>query len=166
MGHAFHQLFYHFAWSTYSRMAMIHRNIRSQLLNIVNEETKKRGGWPIRHNAMPDHVHLLIRLPPTMKVSEFIGQVKGATAHRVNEEIRPSFKLQWQEGYGVLTLRKDELEKVSRYIDNQETHHQQGKLSELLEMMEGEVEDLEQDTAPPEGGLLEKETVFEPPSQA
>jgi hypothetical protein len=35
------------------------------------------------------------------------------------------FKLRWQEGYGVLTLRKDEVEKVSRYIDNQEQHHVQ-----------------------------------------
>ncbi len=48
---------------------------------------------PFRHNAMPDHVHLLVRLPPTVKVSEFIGQVKGAATHRVNEEIQPSFKL-------------------------------------------------------------------------
>jgi putative transposase len=116
-------------------------------LKIINEEVKNRGGWPIRHNAMPDHVHLLVRLPPTIKVSDFIGQVKGAASHRVNEEIKPKFKLQWQEGYGVLTLRKDELEKVSRYIDNQETHHSTGKLSELLEIMEGD-----EDNAPPEGG--------------
>ena len=114
MGHAFHQLFYHFAWATNSRIALIHRDWRPGLLKIINEETKNRGGWPIRHNAMPDHVHLLTRLPPTLRISEFIGQVKGATCHRVNEEIRPSFRLKWQEGYGVLTLREDELEKVSR----------------------------------------------------
>jgi putative transposase len=98
---------------------------------------------------MPDHVHLLTRLPPTLNVSEFIGQVKGAACHRVNEEIRPSFLLKWQEGYGVLTLRENELEKVSRYIDNQETHHQQGKLSVLLERTEGDEAD---NVTPPEGG--------------
>ena len=87
---------------------------------------------------MPDHVHLLVRLPPTIKVSDFIGQVKGAAAHRVNEEIKPSFKLKWQEGYGALTLRKNELEMVSRYIDNQEIHHGKGKLSMLLERTEGD----------------------------
>ncbi len=138
VGHSFHQLYYHFAWSTHSRIALIHRDYRSQLLKIINEEANIRGGWPIRHNAMPDHVHLLVRLPPTVKVSEYIGQVKGATAHRVNEEIKPNFKLKWQEGYGVLTLRKDELEKVSRYIDNQEIHHGKGKLSALLERTVGD----------------------------
>ena len=138
MGHAFHQLYYHFAWSTHSRVAMIRGDQREELLKILNEEAKKRGGWPIRHNAMPDHVHLLVRLPPTVKVSEFIGQVKGAASHRVNEELRPSSQLKWQEGYGVLTLRKDELEKVCRYIDNQETHHRLGSLSDLLERTEGD----------------------------
>jgi len=147
VGHAFHQLYYHFAWATHGRKAMIRRDHRPTLLKIINEEAKKRGGWPIRHNAMPDHVHLLVRLPPTVKVSDFIGQVKGATAHRANEEIRPDLKLTWQEGYGVLTLRKDELDKVSRYIDDQETHHQTGRLSVLLEKIADDEE-----STPPEGG--------------
>ena len=150
MGHAFHKLFYHFAWATHSRIASIGRDFRPKLLIVINEESKKRGGWPIRHNAMPDHVHLLVRLPPTIKVCDFIGQVKGATAHRVNEEINPNFKLQWQEGYGVLSLREDELEKVSRYIDNQEIHHSTGRLSDLLERTEGE-EETSLETPPPKG---------------
>lgn len=152
MGHAFHQLYYHFAWSTHTRAALIRRDCRTDLLRIVNEEAKKRSGCPIRHNAMPDHVHLLVRLPPAVKVSDFIGQVKGATSHRVNEEIRPSPQLRWQEGYGVLTLRKDEVEKVTRYIDNQETHHRIGKLSDLLERTEGDADQSEPNIPPPEGG--------------
>lgn len=149
MGHAFHELYYHFAWATHGRRALIAHDHRPAVLAIINDEAKKRGGWPIRHNAMPDHVHLLVRLPPSVAVSDFIGQVKGATAHRVNEEIRPHFKLTWQEGYGVLTLRKNELDKVSRYIDNQEKHHQAGRISTVLEVLNG----LEcQERLPPEGG--------------
>ena len=150
MGHAFHQLYYHFTWATHSRIPLIHRSFRPELLKIVNDEVKKRGGWPLRHNAMPDHVHLLARLPPTIKVCDFIGEIKGAASHRVNMEIKPNFRLQWQDGYGVLTLRKDELEKVSKYIDNQETHHQTGKLSDLLERTGGEENG--EDRVPPEGG--------------
>ncbi len=152
MGHAFHQLYYHFAWSTQARIPLIRRDFRPDLLKIISEETKTRGGLPIRHNAMPDHVHLLVRLPPTLKVSEFIGQVKGATCHRVNEEIRPGFNFKWQEGYGVLTLRQDELEKVSRYIDNQEAHHYMGKLSDLLERTEEDDIQADADLTAPEGG--------------
>jgi hypothetical protein len=56
--------------------------------------------------------------------------------------------VKWQEGYGVLSLRKDELAKVSRYIDNQETHHRTGRLSNLLERTEGDGEDLSENAAP------------------
>ena len=44
-------------------------------------------------------------------------------------------------GYGVLTLRKDEIPKVSRYIDRQEEHHRRGSLSDLLERFECEEDD-------------------------
>jgi len=108
---------------------------------ILHEEVKKRGGWPIRHNAMPDHVHLLVRLPPTVTVSQFIGEVKGATCFRVNHDIKPSFKLRWQAGYGVLSIREEEVEKVGRYIDNQEQHHANQKVSGLLETSEIETKD-------------------------
>ena len=152
MGHAFHQLYYHFAWSTHSRIAVLRRDLRPKLLMIINDEAKKSGGWPIRHNAMPDHVHLLVRLPPTVTVSEFIGRVKGATSHRFNEEIRPNCPIQWQEGYGVVSLRKGEVEKVSRYIDKQETHHRLGKLSDLLERTEGDEDQADAQIPSPKGG--------------
>ncbi len=72
MGHVFHQLYYHFAWATHGREPHLHPSYRPAFLRILNEEVKNRGGWPIRHNAMFDHVHLLVRLPPTVTVSEFI----------------------------------------------------------------------------------------------
>ncbi len=87
---------------------------------------------------MPDHVHLLVRLKPTISVSDFIGQVKGATAYRVNKELQPKFKLRWQEGYCALTLREEELPAVSRYIDRQEEHHRGGRLSRVLECFDDE----------------------------
>jgi hypothetical protein len=51
-----------------------------------------------------------------------------------------------------LTLREDELDKVSRYIDNQETHHRLGKLSDMLERTESDEDQPDADIAPPEGG--------------
>ena len=80
--------------------------------------------------------------------------VKGATSFRVNKDTRPKFKLRWQDGYGVLTLRKDEIPKVSRYIDRQEEHHRRGSLSDLLERLEWGEDDWPEGNLvkPPEGG--------------
>lgn len=90
---------------------------------------------------MPDHVHLLARLHPKTAVSDFIGKVKGASAFRINKEVAPRVKFGWQEGYGVLSLRRDERDKVSRCVDNQEAHHSNNKLSEMLETVEIENDD-------------------------
>ena len=136
MAHTFHQLYYHFVWATHRRELLIERVWRPKFLEILNDEVTKRGGCPIRHDAMPDHAHLLVRLKPTTTVSTFIGEVKGATSFRVNQDLKPRFKLEWQQGYGVLTIRKDEVIKVSKYIDNQESHHASGRMSELLEATE------------------------------
>ena len=149
MAHVFHQLYFHVTWATHSRAPLIHRDWRPQLLQIMNEEVKNRGGWLIRHNAMPDHTHLLVRLPPTVLISDFLGEVKGATAYRVNHVLHPKFKLRWQEGYGVLSLRKVELAKVSRYIDQQEERHRKGTLSALLETTEIQEHDWPEETGSP-----------------
>jgi len=140
MGHAFHQLYYHLIWATHSRDPQLFRELRPAFLQLLHEEAEKRGGIPLRHNAMPDHVHLLVRLPPTLSVSEYLGQVKGATAFRANRELNPKFKIRWQEGFGAMTLRKQEIDSVARYIDRQEEHHASGRLSRLLECVEPEVE--------------------------
>lgn len=136
MSHTFHQLYFHFIWATHSRDPLIERSWRAQFFSLLNEEVKNRGGIPLRHNAMPDHVHLLVRLRPTTLISDFIGQVKGSTSYRVNHEIIPRFKLRWQEGYGVISLRREECTRVERYIDRQEQHHSGGKLSDTLETID------------------------------
>ena len=135
MAHCFHQLYYHFVWATHERESLISRSWRPRLLEIIREEILRRGGQPIRQNALDDHVHSLVRLPPTVPISEFIGRVKGAASFRVNQELSPDPKLRWQDGYGVLSIRKDEVAKVSTYIDHQEEHHRNRHLSELLERL-------------------------------
>ena len=92
--------------------------------------------------------------------------MKGAAAYRINEEIKPNFRLKWQEGYGVVTLRKDEIEKVSRYIDNQETHHRSGRLSDSVgSRPDGDKGQLRRRDAPLKGAKRKKEDDG-PPSQA
>jgi putative transposase len=137
MSHVFHQLYYHFIWGTHDRQSLITAALRPEVLRIQAEEVAQRGGILVRHNTMPDHIHLLVRLTPNLLVSDFIGQVKGCVSYRVNRQVRPPVALKWQEGYGVLTLREGEVDGVSRYIDRQEELHAKRRLSRLLEILDG-----------------------------
>lgn len=135
MSHAYHELFYHYAWGTPRRENTISREWRPRMLGFRDEAVRKFGGTPIRRNAMPDHAHLLVQRPPSVMVADFIGKVKGSVSYRVSQELPGQLKLAWQEGCGVVTLRKDELDHVGRYIDNQEAHHRTASLSEILERL-------------------------------
>ena len=59
-----------------------------------------------------------------------------------------------------------QLEKVSRYIDNQETHHRLGKLSDLLERTEGDEDQSDEDIAPLKGAEEKREEVIATSPQA
>ena len=121
--------------ATHERTPSLVPELRPDVLRIQAEEIARRGGILIRQNCVADPMHLLVRLTPSVLISDFIGQVKGGGCYRFNRETNPKWRLKWQEGYAVLTSREEEVEKVSRYIDNQERLHQQGKLSRILEML-------------------------------
>jgi putative transposase len=134
--HAFHQLYYHMVWSTKNRLPLITGDMRQRVIEWVTDECHKRGGTPVACNAMPDHLHLLVNLPPTVCVATFIGQVKGASSYACNHHFGARHYLAWQDGYGALTVRKGESEKITFYVLHQQDLHAEGKTSPLWENTE------------------------------
>jgi putative transposase len=77
---------------------------------------------------MPDHVHMMISIPPKYAVSEVIGFIKGKSAihlARVYGERKQNFVGQhfWARGYMVSTAGRDEAV-IREYIRNQEKEDQ------------------------------------------
>lgn len=134
--HVFHKLYYHFVWSTKERLPLIENAVGSKVIEVIETECRKRGAIPIACNTMPDHVHLLVSLPPTITVSTFIGQIKGVCSYQHNHQLPTRHWLKWQDGYGVVTIREAEVEKVIRYISDQQQIHESRKTSRFLETTE------------------------------
>jgi len=103
------------------------------MVRCIVADAQKRGAIVHACNTMPDHVHLLVSLPPTVFVPTFIDQVKGASAHIYNREFGARHPLKWQKGYGVLTLREQKIDGVIRYIVHQERIHAARRTNDLLE---------------------------------
>jgi len=135
--HVFHQLYYHFVWATKDRLPLITDDVCEQLIQCVEEACRQRGVTAIACNAMPDHVHLFVRLEPATGVATFIGEIKGASSYAHNRRFGSRHHLKWQDGYGVVTVRAAETEKVIRYVTNQQTLHVARKTSRLLETTDG-----------------------------
>ena len=104
-----------------------HRTIKERLVDTAGVFVHEIGGTET-------HVHIAVTVPPTLTISEFIGQLKGASSHDVNEQFAMRGKvLQWQAGYGVVSFGTRDLEWVKQYIQNQRAHHASAKVVDRLE---------------------------------
>lgn len=105
----------------------VHRYIKQRLVN-------EKGLYIHEIGGIETHVHLVVAVPPTIVLSESIGQLKGASAHEANQRLGLRDKtLQWQTGYGVVSFGTGDLEWVKAYIRNQRQHHAEGKTFDRLE---------------------------------
>ena len=83
-------------------------------------------------NIQPDHVHLLIMIPPKVSVSELVGIVKGRTAIRVLNKFKELKKRPywgnhfWARGYCVDTVGLD-AEKIRAYVQHQEKREREAE---------------------------------------
>ena len=133
---AFSHLIYHFVWATKNREPLITPEVEARLWPYIGAKCKELGYVLLAVGGIEDHTHVLIELLPTMLVADVAKNLKGASSHYINKESGLPATLYWQDGYGVITLRKAEVPRVARYIQTQKAHHRTGKLSELLEQME------------------------------
>lgn len=134
----FFQLYYHFIWATQNRLPIITPAVEATLYPYLSAKCLELGYRLHAVGGMEDHVHLLVELTPTILVADAAKRLKGGSSHFINHVSGLDDMLYWQDGYGVITIRKDETQKVTNYIRNQKEHHASGKLSKLLERIESE----------------------------
>jgi putative transposase len=65
-----------------------------------------------------DHIHLAVSAPPTLLVSDGLGELKAASAYYINHRVANRKLLAWQTGYGVVSFGTRAVPWVVRYIEN------------------------------------------------
>jgi REP element-mobilizing transposase RayT len=86
---------------------------------IVNEHK----GKTILINGVEDHVHALLSLNPSTKQCDIVRHMKANSSKFVNEKKLTRNKFEWQAGYGSFTFSKSQMDRVFKYVQNQEEHH-------------------------------------------
>ena len=91
-------------------------------------------GKALKIGGVEDHVHLLICLKPTHRISDFMRELKKSASKWVHETIDyPPFE--WQDGYAVFSVSPTGRESVAKYIENQKEHHRKESFREELIFM-------------------------------
>jgi putative transposase len=127
----------HLVWHTKKSAPMltskiepfVHNSLRGKIVHWPGAYVHEIGGTAT-------HVHLAVSIVPTITISEFIGQLKGASSHEANHRSgRAKGILEWQAGYGVVSFGRKDLPWVVDYIRNQKEHHRTGQVYDRLERM-------------------------------
>jgi REP element-mobilizing transposase RayT len=72
---------------------------------------------------MPDHLHILISIKPSISLSDLVRDIKVNSSKFINDKHWIQGKFSWQEGFGAFSYSKSHLDTVVKYILNQEEHH-------------------------------------------
>ena len=117
---------YHIVFAPKYRRKVIYGKIREDICEILSSLCKRKGVEIIEAEWCPDHIHMFVRIPPSMSVSSFMGYLKGKSAlmmfeRHANLKYKFGNRHFWAEGYYVSTVGLNEAT-VCKYVREQEKH--------------------------------------------
>src|SRR5690349_13853523 len=155
MPHSFTDLLFHAIFSTKGRARLIADVIRPDLLAYVGGVVRKSGGKALLVNGVSDHVHMLMRLPADVALSECLRLVKSNSTKWVHDKWPERRDFAWQIGYAAFTVSLSQRDRVYQYIANQEEHHRHhsfaDEMAALLAKYGGNAAEVLEDSVAPEG---------------
>jgi len=124
LNHTVWECKYHIVWIPKCRRKILYEELRSHLGQILRHLATQKESTVEEGHLMPDHVHMLISIPPKYSVAQVVGFIKGKSAIHVAREFlgrKKNFTGQsfWARGYFVSTVGRDE-ETIRQYIKKQE----------------------------------------------
>ncbi|MCI5938081.1 MAG: IS200/IS605 family transposase [Butyrivibrio crossotus] len=136
---------YHIVFAPKFRRKVIYEQIKEDIGKILRSLCERKGIEIIEAEACPDHIHMLIRIPPKYSVSEIMGYLKGKSSlmifeRHANLKYKYGNRHFWCRGYYVDTVRKN-AKKIEEYIRKQlqeDIEYDQMTLSEYIDPFTGE----------------------------
>ncbi len=116
------------------RRKELYGKLRLAVGRILRDLCEQKEIGLMEGHVAPDHVHMLLRIPPKYSVAYTVGFLKGKSAVRIHRELLKEKRLTglhfWATGYWVSTVGRDE-EAVRKYVREQEAwDRDQGELFE------------------------------------
>ena len=117
---------YHIVFAPKFRRKIIYGKLRQDIANILSALCKRKGVKIVEAEMCPDHVHMLVEIPPSISVSSFVGYLKGKSTlmifeRHANLKYKFGNRHFWAEGYYVSTVGLNEAT-IKKYIQEQEKH--------------------------------------------
>ena len=114
---------YHIVFAPKYRRQEVYGKIKADIGNILRLLCDQKGVTIIEAQACPDHIHMLVEIPPKMSVSQFVGYLKGKSSlmifdRHANLKYKYGNRHFWCRGYYVDTVGRNKTA-IAEYIKNQ-----------------------------------------------
>ncbi len=112
---------YHIIWCPTYRRRLLAGRVETRLIQVVAQVVGEAGGQVIEVEVMPDHVHLLVEVPPTVPSSKLVQSVKGRSSRVLRSEfpVLRRARALWSPSWFVSTVGGAPLDVVRRHVENQ-----------------------------------------------
>ena len=114
---------YHIVFAPKYRRKVAYGKMKQDIANILSMLCKRKGVEIVEAEICQDHVHMLVKIPPSLSVSSFVGYLKGKSTlmifeRHANLKYKYGNRHFWCRGYYVDTVGKN-AKKIQEYIQNQ-----------------------------------------------
>ena len=123
--HAIYDIKYHVVWITKYRHKVLRGRIAERARDLLRETCRSREVVIVRGAVSPDHIHMLLSVPPQLAPAKLVQYLKGRSSRRLQdefEELRKRYWGQhlWARGYFCATVGAVDEATIQRYIENQQ----------------------------------------------
>ena len=127
--HTVYLIHYHFVFSTKYRKPALKGAIGTRVRDLIREICRTLDVEILKGHVRPDHVHLLLSVPPSIAPSKLMQAIKGKTSHHLLQDFRALRKEfwgrhLWARGFFVATTGNVTDEVISKYIETQDVEPQ------------------------------------------
>lgn len=114
---------YHIVFAPKYRRQVIYGKLKVEIGKILRKLCEQKGVEIIQAEACPDHIHMLVSIPPSMAVADFVGYLKGKSSLMIfdrfaNLKYKYGNRHFWCRGYYVDTVGRNK-KAIEEYIRNQ-----------------------------------------------
>ena len=114
---------YHIVFAPKYRRQVIYSKIKANIGQILRKLCEIKKVEILEANACPDHIHMLVKIPPNLSVAQFMGYLKGKSSlmifdRHANLKYKYGNRHFWCRGYYVDTVGRNE-QKIAEYVRNQ-----------------------------------------------
>ncbi len=126
--HSTYDLKYHIVFCTKYLYRILTGQVATRARELMREICQANYVDIVSASMSPDHVHLLLSVPPSVSVSKIVQYIKGKSSRKLLQEFDALKKRYWGQhlwarGYFAVTVGNVNSEDVQRYIEQQEEHH-------------------------------------------